>query len=88
MFLFLIGPRKRVGEPAGNAELVVLLTEVFHQLVARRGELRVERHRERPGVRARVVNRAGVDQRAPVDAGPPPDGVQPLGMRRLSDRRP
>ena len=62
--------------------LVVLLADVFHQLVAGRLQPRHERDRPRPRVRAGVVNRDLVLEPAHVEPRPALDRVQSLGVRR------
>src|SRR5882672_7627719 len=67
---------------ASLAVLVVLLADVFHDLVTRSLQARVERHGERLHVIDRIVDRHGVDHRVHAWPGPPLDGVKLFAMRR------
>src|SRR5689334_5532865 len=69
---------------AGDARLVVLRADVFHELDvlthAARGELQLHDSR----VRARVVDGELVDERSEVRAREPLDGMELLGVRRAA----
>src|SRR3990172_7001304 len=74
--------RLRRREAAGNSVLIVLQTDELHQIDVRpdvsRREPQLRRSREGAG----VVEREVVDERPVVEAGPPLDRVQLIGMRR------
>src|SRR5689334_19161062 len=73
---------KRVVVAAGLAVLIVLLTDVLHQLVARSLQPCVERDRERLRVVGRIFDRHGVHERSHVRPRPALDGVKLFAVRR------
>src|SRR6185369_6726559 len=71
---------ERVVVAAGLAVLVVLLTDVFHQLVARRLQPCVERDRKWLRVVRRIFDRHGVHERSHVRPCPALGRVQLLAV--------
>src|SRR5258705_5558831 len=77
-----VGLYVRLLDTLRDAVLIVLLADVFHDLVARQGgQPCLEMHGERLGVCARILHRDLDVHVTFVDARPPLDRVQLLGVR-------
>src|SRR5918996_734954 len=81
LFQWLVAHPRARPEAAGDPVLIVLEADELRKLDVgahvRRRELEVDR----PGERARVLDRDVVDQRAVIRTGVPLDGVQLVGVR-------
>src|SRR5262245_41233287 len=74
--------------PAGKPVLIVLLADIFHQLVARLNQRCLKDHRKRPRVCTRIINGHLAHQMTRIYPPPPLDGVQLCGMWRRSSIEP
>src|SRR4029450_2393300 len=74
--------------PAGKPVLIVLLADVFHQVVARLNQRRLKGHRKRPRVGTRIIDGYLAHQMTGIHPRPPFDRVQLLRMGRRSSIEP